>query len=1091
VGPAPGVIDALLEVLRSDDPAVANRSLASLCAGRPAGELLEACARLEGVRHRTDNLYTRVRALLFLSAIHRFELPRTGALPACGYEPREAYAAGLERRFEDAIGRLLAAQADEGPSEATSSALADAYRRLAFDTLAAQVRRSVREHPGQRWLFETRAPGDHPLRVRGELRAGRVLREATPVRMDLSHSGWSDIFFLAMDDPRGARVLNASVDLAVRGRDDVPRPPIETFLRVIEVPVMRLRSVDLDARADLLRVADAFDFSRDHLGLLRAGVIAGGIVPPGLEGVDAPMDALLEGLVGPGRGLELVTHVRGIPKGSRLAVSTNLLASILAVVMRATGQARALAGPLDDAARRSAVARAILGEWLGGSGGGWQDSAGLFGGLKSIEGVPAGPGDPEHGTSRGRLLPRHRVLARDELPEGFLETWRRSLVLVHGGMSQDVGPVLEMVTERYLLRDEEAWAARGRARRLYDEIVAALRAGDVAALGRATHENFFDPIQTIIPWANNLYTERLVERVRARFGERFLGFWMLGGMSGGGMGFLVDPAEHAVSHEAIGAILQRTKDELSDALPFAMDPVVYDFAIDEEGSRGELVGEDALPAATPRPPPPPAGAGDLDALLAEHGFDARTHEEVRAALRAGRIGLRENRLPPSTRVEDARQGDVREAGVTIDGRAHGAAVDDEARALGAEALRAGRVAVVTLAGGSGTRWTQGAGVVKALHPFCRIAGRYRSFLDVHRAKTRRRAREAGRSIPHVVTTSHLTHAPIARWAGGGGAGAEGAVDVAGARAPRAGAPDRPPGDARTDGAPDLLLSRGRAIGLRLVPTERDLRFAWQEQARQRLDEQAEKVRLSLQEALIAWAREAGEAGDYRDNVPSQCLHPVGHWYEVGNLLLNGTLATLLEARPALATLMLHNVDTVGADVDPGLLGLHLRGGAALTFEVVPRRHEDRGGGLARVDGELCLVESIALPREDDELRLSYYNSMTTWIDVDALLALFGLARAELRDERRVADAVRALAARLPTYVALKDVKKRWGHGHEDVFPVLQFERLWSDMSALPDCRCAYLAVPRVRGQQLKEPAQLDVFWRDGSVDVVEALGAWA
>ena len=40
--------------------------------------------------------------------------------------------------------------------------------------------------------------------------------------MDLTHSGWSDIFFLGMDFPEGARVLNVSVDLGVRGRDPSP-----------------------------------------------------------------------------------------------------------------------------------------------------------------------------------------------------------------------------------------------------------------------------------------------------------------------------------------------------------------------------------------------------------------------------------------------------------------------------------------------------------------------------------------------------------------------------------------------------------------------------------------------------------------------------------------------------------------------------------------------------------------------------------------------------------------------------------------------------------------------------------------------------
>merc|ERR1740139_1479621 len=94
--------------------------------------------------------------------------------------------------------------------------------------------------------------------------------------------------------------------------------------------------------------------------------------------------------------------------------------------------------------------------------------------------------------------------------------------------------------------------------------------------------------------------------------------------------------------------------------------------------------------------------------------------------------------------------------------------------------------------------------------------------------------------------------------------------------------------------------------------------------------------------------------------------------------------------------MLHNVDTVGADLDAGLLGLFVDGGSALAFEVVPRRIDDRGGGLAEVDGRTRLVEGLAFPREEDELRLSYYNSLTTWIDVDRLLALFSLRRNQLR-----------------------------------------------------------------------------------------------
>jgi hypothetical protein len=79
---------------------------------------------------------------------------------------------------------------------------------------------------------------------------------------------------------------------------------------------------------------------------------------------------------------------------------------------------------------------------------------------------------------------------------------------------------------------------------------------------------------------------------------------------------------------------------------------------------------------------------------------------------------------------------------------------------------------------------------------------------------------------------------------------------------------------------------------------------------------------------------------------------------------------------------------------------------------------------------------------------------------------------------------------MPTYVTLKDVKKRWGHGQEDVYPVAQFEKLWGDMTALPECHNVFAAVSRARGQQLKDQAQLDGWARDGSAAHIETLCAW-
>ena len=1396
----------LLPIITSPDPAIRNRSLDAFCRPASLEQLLAECAELDAFRRQSDNLYERVRALFFLYAIHRFHLPGKPGISLRGLIPFQGHEHLLHRRFEEAIEVFLKHQQAEGPGDGISSALAAAYHRLAFQTLADQVRRSVRSVRGNQWMFRMGHPADQPLRLRSELLARGadgtfpILREQTPVRMDLTHCGWSDIFFLGMDYPEGAKVLNVSIDLGVHGRDTSPKPPVEAYLRVIEEPVLRLTSVDLGATADINNLAEVFDFARDYLGLLKAAVIASGIVPPGVEGSGQSLAELLAHLIGPGHGLEIVSSVNNIPKGSRLAVSTNLLAALVAVCMRATNQAASLTGQLAENERRLVLARALLGEWLGGSGGGWQDSGGVWPGIKLIQGAVTAAGDPESGISRGRLMPTHKVFDRAEISDEARRRLQDSLVLVHGGMAQNVGPILEMVTEKYLLRSEAEWQARQSMLGILDEILGALPQGDILRIGAATTRNFQQPIQTIIPWVSTFFTEQLIERVGAEFGKDFWGFWMLGGMSGGGMGFMFAPEKKALAQKRIQEIMSATKRELSAALPFAMEPVVYDFAINERGTWADLLGgEDALmpPGYYSLTVPPllrqdmralspprraeldkfaaachnkpdlrgmvqtlfdvmlPRAKTDskagqlLDELLEQNGFDRAQHEQIRADLKDARIGLAQNRLPANAVIEDVKEGDVfdatgwsgatvpvanvtpsvplgesskretptgtvgvtdasrrhaplpfaafdsqrpasiqrrylphwRQAGATYfvtfrlddalpasvatnilkerdefllqQGRAisperqaeikeffrekmeaeldkgHGACVlkdsaiadvvesalrhfdgqrywlgeyvimpnhvhavvrpimghalsailhswksftahevrkrsggegqlwqhesfdhivrnehelervsayvqenpvkarlvagsfrlghgssvggperdraatvpvatvtpsvppgespkattptgtvgvTDASRrhaplradyaAIGEAALRNGELAIVTLAAGTGSRWTQGAGVCKALHPFAKLGGRHRTFIETHLAKSRRVGRAMGCPLTHIFTTSYLTHAPTEEFL---------------ARQRNYG----------YDGP--LFLSPGKSIGLRLVPTVRDLRFMWEEMPQQMLDQQQQKVRDSLHAALINWARGAGEASDYIDNLPLQCLHPTGHWYEVPNLLRNpdeSGLACLLTEQPNLKYLFVHNIDTLGADADPALLGLHIQSGAALTYEVITRRLEDRGGGLARVNGRVRLVEGLAIAREEDEFKLSYYNTLSTWVDIDKLLAAFGLTRTDLTDPDKVTTAVRNLAARMPTYITLKDVKKRWGHGQEDIFPVAQFEKLWGDLSALPEIDSRFVVVPRLRGQQLKDQAQLDGWLRDGSAAHVESLCEW-
>ena len=242
-----------------------------------------------------------------------------------------------------------------------------------------------------------------------------------------------------MDFPEGAKVINCSVNLSVQSKESnaPPTPPIECrlFLSEDNPGTIKLTSVDLHTSVVMTHISQVFDYAADYLGLLKAGLVAAGIVPLGLEKVcetkDIPIKDLLVEMLGDKNrqyGLELVTNVHNIPKGSRLAVSTNLLGSIIAICMRATNQTKSAIGPLLEEERRLVAARAILGEWLGGSGGGWQDSGGVWPGLKLIHGVQSELGDPEYGISQGRLLPNHRILSEEEAPAELLHALEKSLV---------------------------------------------------------------------------------------------------------------------------------------------------------------------------------------------------------------------------------------------------------------------------------------------------------------------------------------------------------------------------------------------------------------------------------------------------------------------------------------------------------------------------------------------------------------------------------------------------------------------------------------------------------------------------------------
>ncbi len=1093
------------------DQGAAALDWAGLLAGRGAASLIEVLRQLEAARSSSSSLYRRVRACAYATALARFRLQADPALAHLPPVPERAWRARLEGRLDEALAVLWTAAGRDGFGRMLAAEFAAAYRAALFADLAHQVQRSVRANRGNRWLFRCGSLQEYPLRLHPGLWSGiateepyPILAESTPVRLDLTHSGWSDIFFLAMDRPDLARVINASVALAV-GRpgaapDTAARPPITTCVRVIDEPVLRLTAVDLGETRDLGRLDEVFDFAADHLSLLRAAVVASGVVPPALEGTCQSLAQLLEILVGPGLGLEVVSHVLDIPRGSRLAVSTNLLASLVAVLMRATGQTASLEGPLGESERRIVASRAILGEWLGGSGGGWQDSGGIWPGFKAIEGVAAGPDDPEFGQSTGCLLPRHRLIDLDDPARDRIMS---SLVVFHGGMAGNVGPVLELVTEAHLVGWDDARAARAELTAAFPAIERALVAGDAKTLGTLTHGLFTGPLPAIIPSVDNAFTSAVIDVARAEFGAGFWGFGMLGGMSGGGMSMWVDPAiRHRVEARFPG-ILADLADLHRASMPFVITPVLMRAELNREGTVARLKRGDGacMPAAYYRLQAPllarlrhdglsPRRRADLllhldrsDAGVAEHsdmlrtlvvhllpdpvahgggaederltgtkagyGFDPERQTVLQAQYRSGLIGLTRNQLPLSAHITEVA------ADAVIDAEPGSATLLAEAQRL----IAAGAVAEVILAGGVGSRWSGGAGVVKALSPFVRLRGAWRSFLELH---LRRHQREGAH--PLLITASFLTEEPIRRWLG-----------------------DLQASDPAL--VAEVRVSSGRGVCQRMVPTQADLATWFTRTSRSRLDPQAEKQRQALDRAWLAWAGSQGGATPYADRDPVQVLNPPGHWWELPSALLNGELARLLAARPQVSQLCLHNVDVLGAGVDAGLLARHLAGGGVLSAEVLPRLTGDAGGSLAVVDGRLRIVEGLAMPDPGQELGLRWYNSNTWWIDLDRWLGVLGLSRSDLGDPARVAEAVRRTALRLPVYLTVKLVKRRWGHGHEDQLPVAQAEQLWSDFSVLPECACRYLAIPRQRGQQLKDIGQVPDWIRDGScAEVAVAAG---
>src|SRR5436190_1309954 len=97
----------LVQIITSSDAAVRNQSLDAFCRAASFDELMVEAGELEAFRRRSENLYERVRALLFLYAIHRFHLPLKPEINPRSLVSFHGYTHLLQRRFEEAIATFL------------------------------------------------------------------------------------------------------------------------------------------------------------------------------------------------------------------------------------------------------------------------------------------------------------------------------------------------------------------------------------------------------------------------------------------------------------------------------------------------------------------------------------------------------------------------------------------------------------------------------------------------------------------------------------------------------------------------------------------------------------------------------------------------------------------------------------------------------------------------------------------------------------------------------------------------------------------------------------------------------------------------
>lgn len=356
--------------------------------------------------------------------------------------------------------------------------------------------------------FEAVARGvpGRPYRVdqaaRAAIAPGQWVRASAPVRVDLA-GGWSDTPPICND------VGGAVVNIAVR-LDGVQ--PLQVSARLIDEPLLRIRSVDLRKSIDIhdSPALRAYDDPRDWAALPKAALALSGIAT--FAAAEDLRDRL-RALSGGDGGLELTLNAN-LPKGSGLGASSILGAATLGCLADLVGETL----PRDQLITRTSALEQIMS-----TAGGWQDQAGgLTGGAKLLT------------TSAGvNQVPVEHALT---IPADF---WRERVLLYSTGVQRLARDILQKVVWRWLGGGPEI---RRIVRRLREGAYRMRECLEVEDMDGFTHRllEFWELKKAIDPGATTPFIESLIERVKPQ-----LSAWELPGAGGGGFLFMI--ARHAAA----------------------------------------------------------------------------------------------------------------------------------------------------------------------------------------------------------------------------------------------------------------------------------------------------------------------------------------------------------------------------------------------------------------------------------------------------------------------------------------------------------------------------------------------------------------